>query len=182
MEADFHGGDGYQTSAVWRSGSRVWGPAHTWDFTGPREGWPINAALARLGVVASSSEEADHHDLFLEVGLGGEQDMDGWRSAGRRAEWARDYDEWHEEWLAERERRARAAEESERYKRLPDVPVMLDGKAIMELLGIAPGPLVGAATRYLQDLRLERGPLSRDEAVAGLRAWAMEQDLGRRGR
>ena len=83
MEADFHGGDGHQTAAVWRTGAKVWGPVHTRDFTGPREDWPINAALALLNVVPSSSEEADYHDLFLEVGLGREQDMDGWQSVRR---------------------------------------------------------------------------------------------------
>jgi poly(A) polymerase len=47
----------------------------------------------------------------------------------------------------------------------------LDGNAIMELLGLQPGPDVGAAWRFLKDLRLERGPLSRDEAEAELLAW-----------
>jgi poly(A) polymerase len=47
----------------------------------------------------------------------------------------------------------------------------LDGNAIMELLGIGPGPEVGRAWRYLKDLRLERGPLEHDEAVAALREW-----------
>jgi hypothetical protein len=58
--------------------------------------------------------------------------------------------------------------------------VALDGKAIMELLGLPPGPLIGAATRQLQDLRLARGPLSREEAETLLRTWAAEQDAGRR--
>lgn len=182
VEADFHGGDGYQTAAVWRTGAKVWGPAHSSDFTGPHEDWPINAALALLDVVPSSSEEANYHDLFREVGLGWEQDMDGWQLAGRTARWAAAYDEWHQEQLAEHERTSRAAAEIEKYRRLPNVPVALDGKAIMELLGIPPGPLIGAATRYLQDLHLERGPLSREEAVTRLRTWAVEQDTGRRGR
>ncbi|MDN5858729.1 MAG: CCA tRNA nucleotidyltransferase [Pseudonocardia sp.] len=51
----------------------------------------------------------------------------------------------------------------------------LDGNAIMELLGIPPGPLVGKAYRHLLALRMERGPLERDEAVAELRRWAAEQ-------
>ncbi|MER6558173.1 hypothetical protein ABT300_10505 [Streptomyces sp. NPDC001027] len=123
VEADFHGGDGYQTAAVWRSGAKVWGPVRTRDFTGPREDWPINAALALLDVLPSGSEEANHHDLFLEVGLGGEQDLDGWQSAGRTARWAATYDEWEQERLAEQERTARAAAEFEKYRRLPDVLV-----------------------------------------------------------
>ena len=44
----------------------------------------------------------------------------------------------------------------------------LDGNAIMELLGVPPGPIVGQAWRYLKELRLDRGPLSRDEAEAEL--------------
>jgi poly(A) polymerase len=47
----------------------------------------------------------------------------------------------------------------------------LDGNEIMELLGIPAGPQVGEAWRYLKELRLERGPLSRDEAEAELLAW-----------
>ncbi|MCG6494137.1 hypothetical protein [Kitasatospora sp. A2-31] len=181
VEADFHGGDGLQAAAVWRTGTKVWGAARTRDFTGPRKDWPINAALALLDVVPRSADEADHPDLFLEVGLGWEQDTAGWQSAGRTAGWAATYDEWHEEHLAEQERMARAAAESERNRRLPDVPVALDGKAIMGLLGLPPGPLIGAATRHLQDLHLEGGPLSPEEAVSRLRAWAAEQDAGRRG-
>jgi len=53
----------------------------------------------------------------------------------------------------------------------------LDGNAIMELLGVPPGPVVGKAWRYLKDLRLERGPLTRDEAEVELRRWAREQGL-----
>jgi poly(A) polymerase len=47
----------------------------------------------------------------------------------------------------------------------------LDGNEIMELLGIPPGPQVGEAWRYLKELRLDRGPLTRDEATAELMAW-----------
>jgi poly(A) polymerase len=47
----------------------------------------------------------------------------------------------------------------------------LDGNAIMEILGIPAGPKVGEAWRYLKELRLERGPLDHDEAVAELLRW-----------
>ena len=47
----------------------------------------------------------------------------------------------------------------------------LDGNEIMELLGIPAGPLVGQAWGFLKELRLERGPLSREEATAELLAW-----------
>jgi poly(A) polymerase len=51
----------------------------------------------------------------------------------------------------------------------------LDGREIMAILGIPPGPLVGQAYKYLLDLRMERGPVPHDEAVALLRAWAAAQ-------
>jgi poly(A) polymerase len=47
----------------------------------------------------------------------------------------------------------------------------LDGNEIMALLGIPPGPQVGEAWRYLKELRLDRGPLTREEATAELMAW-----------
>jgi poly(A) polymerase len=47
----------------------------------------------------------------------------------------------------------------------------LDGNRIMELLGIPAGPQVGEAWRYLKELRLDRGPLTDDEAIAELLAW-----------
>ncbi|MGI8760908.1 MAG: CCA tRNA nucleotidyltransferase [Jatrophihabitantaceae bacterium] len=51
----------------------------------------------------------------------------------------------------------------------------LDGNEIMELLGIAPGPLVGRAYQHLLALRMEHGPLGHERAVAELRAWYAEQ-------
>ena len=52
----------------------------------------------------------------------------------------------------------------------------LDGNEIMRLLDIPPGPLVGKAYRHLLELRLERGPMERDAAVAALHEWwAREQ-------
>ncbi len=47
----------------------------------------------------------------------------------------------------------------------------LDGNEIMEILGIPAGPQVGEAWRYLKELRLDRGPLSREEATAELLKW-----------
>ena len=47
----------------------------------------------------------------------------------------------------------------------------LDGNEIMELLGIPAGPEVGEAWRHLKELRLDRGPLSKDDAKAELLKW-----------
>ncbi|MGY1637085.1 CCA tRNA nucleotidyltransferase [Geodermatophilus sp. SYSU D00742] len=57
----------------------------------------------------------------------------------------------------------------------------LDGNAIMEILGIPPGREVGEAWKHLKELRLERGPLERDEAEAELRAWARARGVGPQG-
>jgi len=47
----------------------------------------------------------------------------------------------------------------------------LDGNEIMRLLDIPAGPLVGEAWRFLKELRLDRGPMSTEEATAELLAW-----------
>ncbi|GAA4795816.1 CCA tRNA nucleotidyltransferase [Streptomyces ziwulingensis] len=52
----------------------------------------------------------------------------------------------------------------------------LDGNQIMEILGVRPGPAVGQAYKHLLELRLENGPMERDEAVAALREWWARQD------
>jgi poly(A) polymerase len=54
----------------------------------------------------------------------------------------------------------------------------LDGRQIMEILGIPPGPEVGAAYRFLLDLRLDEGPHSYDDARAALLAWWAERGDG----
>ena len=63
----------------------------------------------------------------------------------------------------------KAAEDLDRVR--PD----LDGNAIMELLGLPPGREVGEAWQYLKELRLDAGPLSREEAEAALLAWWAER-------
>jgi poly(A) polymerase len=47
----------------------------------------------------------------------------------------------------------------------------LNGEQIMALLGLEPGPAVGAAYRFLMELRMDEGVLAEDEAAARLRAW-----------
>jgi len=86
------------------------------------------------------------------------------RNRRKAAALAADYDA-----LEERIVRLQAEEDLARVR--PD----LDGNAIMELLGVPPGPIVGQAWRHLKDLRLDRGPLPRDEAEAELLKWARDQ-------
>lgn len=47
----------------------------------------------------------------------------------------------------------------------------LDGNEIMQILDLKPGPEVGQAWAFMKELRLEEGPLDRDEAVARLLSW-----------
>ena len=62
---------------------------------------------------------------------------------------------------------AELAEKEDLARVRPD----LNGNEIMEILGIPAGPQVGQAWQYLKELRLDRGPLSREEAVEELLAW-----------
>jgi len=66
---------------------------------------------------------------------------------------------------------AQLAEQEEMSGVRPD----LDGVAIMAVLGIGPGPLVGRAYRHLLELRLDRGPLERAEAEQELLRWWKDQ-------
>jgi poly(A) polymerase len=65
------------------------------------------------------------------------------------------------------ERIAKLQEEEELNAIRPD----LSGEQIMELLNISPGPDVGAAYRFLMELRLDEGPLGEDIAKSRLLAW-----------
>ena len=47
----------------------------------------------------------------------------------------------------------------------------LDGRQVMEHLGLRPGREVGEALAFLLDLRLDEGPLDEDEAYLRLDAW-----------
>ncbi|WP_296602766.1 CCA tRNA nucleotidyltransferase [Nocardioides sp.] len=67
---------------------------------------------------------------------------------------------------------ARLREQEELDSLRPD----LDGNQIMEILGVGPGRQVGAAYKYLLELRMDRGPMSEEEARAALLAWAAEQE------
>ncbi|MDQ4138584.1 MAG: CCA tRNA nucleotidyltransferase [Actinomycetota bacterium] len=70
------------------------------------------------------------------------------------------------------EDRIAALQEQEKLDSLrPD----LDGEAIMRILGLKPGPDVGAAYRFLMELRLDEGSLGPEEAERRLRAWWAER-------
>jgi poly(A) polymerase len=69
------------------------------------------------------------------------------------------------------ERIERLEEQEELQSIRPD----LDGKAVMDRLGVPPGPIVGQALRFLLELRLDEGPLDPDEAGRRLDAWWAER-------
>lgn len=48
----------------------------------------------------------------------------------------------------------------------------LDGREVMDHLGVPPGPVVGDALDFLLELRLEEGPLDKAEAYRRLDEWA----------
>ena len=68
---------------------------------------------------------------------------------------------------------AALAEQEELGRIRPD----LDGTAIMQLLQVPQGPLVGRAYKHLLEVRMERGPLPREQAEQELRAWASAQGI-----
>ncbi|NYD40003.1 poly(A) polymerase [Nocardioides panaciterrulae] len=62
---------------------------------------------------------------------------------------------------------ARLSEEEELASLRPD----LDGNQIMAILEIPPGRVVGEAYQHLLELRMDRGPMSSEDAEAALREW-----------
>jgi poly(A) polymerase len=71
------------------------------------------------------------------------------------------------------ERIARLAEEENLQAMRPP----LDGNEVMEHLGLPPGREIGQALDHLMELRLERGPMEKDEAYRELDAWAAERGV-----
>ncbi|MFP4311311.1 MAG: CCA tRNA nucleotidyltransferase, partial [Nitriliruptoraceae bacterium] len=51
----------------------------------------------------------------------------------------------------------------------------VDGNTIMRHLGLEPGPVVGEAWQHLLEVRMDRGPLPEEEALAELDAWWAER-------
>ena len=68
---------------------------------------------------------------------------------------------------------AKLAEQEELGRIRPD----LSGDDIMVLLGLPPGREVGAARRHMLEVRMDRGPLPREQAVQELYAWAQSEGL-----
>jgi poly(A) polymerase len=77
--------------------------------------------------------------------------------------------------LEERIAALRAQEE------LDSIKPPLDGRQVMEHLGVPPGRFVGDALDFLLDLRLDEGPMSEDGAYARLDEWARERGVDRPG-
>jgi hypothetical protein len=74
VEADYFGGVGTQSAAVWDDGALAFGPVVIGEAEPvPASGTPISRALARLGVVRGG-----HHDEFEAAGLGQERDAEDW--------------------------------------------------------------------------------------------------------
>jgi poly(A) polymerase len=65
---------------------------------------------------------------------------------------------------------ARIAELAEREE-LAAIRPELDGRQVMELLGVTPGPVVGEALAFLLDIRFEEGPIGEEAAQARLLEW-----------
>ena len=66
-------------------------------------------------------------------------------------------------------------EEVRAHEDLSRLRPALDGVAVMALLQIAPGPMVGRALDFLMEIRLDEGEIDPDEAAQRLKAWWVEQ-------
>jgi poly(A) polymerase len=71
------------------------------------------------------------------------------------------------------ERIARLAEQ----ENLEAIRPSLDGRQVMDRLGLEPGPLVGEALAYLMEVRMERGEIPEEEAYELLAAWAEKRGI-----
>lgn len=109
-------------------------------------GPPAGAGAIRRLVLDVADPELSGLDEVLSLGaaLGDEGAVAAWRSGHREL---------------------RATED------LANLAGPLDGRAVAELLGIEPGPLVGEALREQQRIRIVGGPLSPDEARRALSDW-----------
>jgi poly(A) polymerase len=60
-------------------------------------------------------------------------------------------------------------------EQLDSVRPELNGNEIAEILGIAPGPLLGRAYKHLLSVRMDRGLVGRDAAIEALQVWWAQQ-------
>ena len=65
----------------------------------------------------------------------------------------------------------RRTEELRQRESLDSIRPDLDGTEVMERLGLTPGPMVGKALGFLLELRMDEGPLGREEAGRRLDEW-----------
>jgi poly(A) polymerase len=71
---------------------------------------------------------------------------------------------------------ARIAELREREE-LARIRPPLDGRQVMEYLGIEPSATVGEALSFLLEERLEHGPMTEEDARGRLAAWARSRGI-----
>ena len=64
------------------------------------------------------------------------------------------------------------------YGTAANAPLILGGidltvadNEIIAILGVEPGPVIGRAYKFLLELRMEQGPLEKEQAEAALKAW-----------
>ena len=69
----------------------------------------------------------------------------------------------------------RRIEEIQHKEDLARIRPDLDGNDIMTILGIEPGPMVGKAWKHMKDVRLDQGPLEREDAILELKKWWTEE-------
>ena len=66
---------------------------------------------------------------------------------------------------------AAALSELRRHEDVDGLALGVDGRGVMEALGLEPGPDIGRALAFLRELAFDEGPLSRAEALDALRRW-----------
>ncbi|GAA4591559.1 CCA tRNA nucleotidyltransferase [Planotetraspora phitsanulokensis] len=71
------------------------------------------------------------------------------------------------------DRISRLAEEEELAKIRPE----LDGNEIQEILGLAPGPVIGRAYKHMLDIRMDEGMIGKEAAKEALLKWAHAQGI-----
>jgi poly(A) polymerase len=71
---------------------------------------------------------------------------------------------------------ARIAELQEQEE-LKKIRPPLDGNEVMQFLGVKPGPVVGDALDFLLEIRLDEGPIEKEDAYKRLAAWARDRGI-----